>query len=49
MEVDMIRIAEIRERVARSEYEVDPRLVAAAILERLLAGRTVEPESAIEA
>jgi anti-sigma28 factor (negative regulator of flagellin synthesis) len=34
------RIREIRDRVASREYEVDPRDVAEALLERLLSARS---------
>jgi len=34
---------EIRERVAREQYTVDDKAVAQALIERLLAGRTVPP------
>jgi anti-sigma28 factor (negative regulator of flagellin synthesis) len=37
----MPRIREIRERVASHEYEVDPRDVAEALLERLLSARSL--------
>ena len=32
----MIRVHDIRERIDRSEYDVDPRQIAAAILARLV-------------
>jgi len=34
---------EIRERVEREQYEVDSDAVASALLERLVAGRTMPP------
>ena len=34
---------EIRERVTREQYQVDCNAVAGALIERLLAGRTVPP------
>lgn len=37
----MEQVSEIRARLSRDEYEVDPAKVAEAILERLLRGRTL--------
>lgn len=40
----MIRVDEIRERIERSEYDVCPKAVAAAIVDRLTAGGSLKPE-----
>lgn len=42
-ELREMEVAKLRERVVRSEYEVDTRAVAGAILARLLAERPAEP------
>lgn len=36
-------VEQLRERIQRAEYDVDPRAVADAIVERLLAGRALRP------
>lgn len=37
-------VNEIRERVEQDEYEIDADAVARALVERLLAGRTIAPD-----
>lgn len=39
----MSQVQEIRQRVERQQYEVDHDAVARALIERLLAGRSVPP------